>query len=141
MIRRTSGFTIIEVVLFLAISGLMAIGLLAGTSMAIQRQQYRDAVQSFAGYLRDEYARVVSVDLPYNTTIDTVADGYDSAHYEYIWDRVFLLDVQQLKTVNDNLNGYHTATNRNSRTLHNGILHLLYIYGSRQNKKHCFLNR
>lgn len=62
MIRRTSGFTIIEVVLFLAISGLMAIGLLAGTSMAIQRQQYRDAVQSFAGYLRDEYARVVSVE-------------------------------------------------------------------------------
>ena len=35
--------------------------------------------------------------------------GYDSAHYEYIWDRVFLLDVQQLKTVNDNLNGYHIA--------------------------------
>ena len=62
MIRRTSGFTIIEVVLFLAISGLMAIGLLVGTSMAIQRQQYRDAVQSFAGYLRDEYARVVSVE-------------------------------------------------------------------------------
>ena len=58
------------------------------------------------------YIDVAGVDLPYNTTIDTVADGYDSAHYEYIWDRVFLLDVQQLKTVNDNLNGYHIAKNR-----------------------------
>lgn len=55
------------------------------------------------------YIDAAGVDLPYNTTIDTVADGYDSAHYEYIWDRVFLLDVQQLKTVNDNLNGYHIA--------------------------------
>ena len=58
------------------------------------------------------YIDAAGVDLPYNTTIDTVADGYDSAHYEYIWDRVFLLDVQQLKTVNDNLNGYHIAKNR-----------------------------
>ena len=58
------------------------------------------------------YIDAPGVDLPYNTTIDTVADGYDSAHYEYIWDRVFLLDVQQLKTVNDNLNGYHIAKNR-----------------------------
>lgn len=58
------------------------------------------------------YIDAAGVDLPYNTTIDTVADGYDSAHYEYIWDRVFLLDVQQLKMVNDNLNGYHIAKNR-----------------------------
>ena len=60
------------------------------------------------------YIDAAGVDLPYNTTIDTVADGYDSAHYEYIWDRVFLLDVQQLKTVNDNLNGYHIAKNRSN---------------------------
>ena len=60
------------------------------------------------------YIDAAGVDLPYNTTIDTVADGYDSAHYEYIWDRVFLLDVQQLKTVNDNLSGYHIAKNRSN---------------------------
>ena len=35
------------------------------------------------------YIDAAGVDLPYNTTIDTVADGYDSAHYEYIWDRAF----------------------------------------------------
>ena len=60
------------------------------------------------------YIDASGVDLPYNKTIDTVADGYYSAYYEDIWDKVFLLDVQQLKTVNDNLNGYHIARNRNN---------------------------
>lgn len=60
--RVQRGFTIIEVVLFLALSGGLVAVLLAGTSLAIQRQQYRDAVQSFAGFLRDEYAQVISVE-------------------------------------------------------------------------------
>ena len=60
------------------------------------------------------YIDAPGMDLPYNTTIDTVAEGYDSAYYENIWDKVFLLDVQQLKTVNDNLNGYHIAKNRSN---------------------------
>ena len=60
------------------------------------------------------YIDAPGMDLPYNTTIDTVAEGYDSAYYENIWDKVFLLDVQQLKTVNDNLKGYHIAKNRSN---------------------------
>lgn len=70
MTNRTSGFTIIEVVLFLAISSLLAVGLMAGSSVAIQRQQYRDAVQSFANFIRDEYAHVVSVE---NNRSDTAS--------------------------------------------------------------------
>ena len=62
MTRRTSGFTIIEVTLFLAITGALTAGLLGAVSVSVQRQQYKDAVQSFAGYMRDEYARVVSVE-------------------------------------------------------------------------------
>lgn len=60
--KRRSGFTIIEVVLFLAISSGLAIFLLVGTSAAIQRQQYRDSVQSFASFLRGQYERVISVE-------------------------------------------------------------------------------
>ena len=60
------------------------------------------------------YIDAPGVDLPYNTEIDTVAEGYGSAYYEDILDKVFLLDVQQLKTVNDNLKGYHIARNRNN---------------------------
>lgn len=61
-ISRQSGFTIIEVMLFLGISGLLAMGLMAGMSGAIQQQQYRDAVQSFAGFLRGQYDRAVNVE-------------------------------------------------------------------------------
>ncbi len=60
--RYPTGFTIVEVVLFLAISGALAIALLVATTSAIQQQQYRDSVQSFAGFLRSQYERVVSVE-------------------------------------------------------------------------------
>lgn len=60
--KRSGGFTVIEVVLFLAISGAMAIALLVGISAAIQRQQYRDAVHSFAGFFSDQYSKVLSVE-------------------------------------------------------------------------------
>ena len=56
------GFTIIEVMLFLAISGVMAIGLMAGMGAAISSQQYRDSVQSYADYLRGQYSKVVAVE-------------------------------------------------------------------------------
>ena len=60
--QHKHGFTIIEVVLFLAISGGLAVMLLAGTSAAIQRQQYRDSVESFANFLSTQYSRVISVE-------------------------------------------------------------------------------
>lgn len=56
------GFTIIEVTLVLAISGLMAVGIMVGVSTAINRQQYRDSVQSFTAFLRSEYSKVVNVE-------------------------------------------------------------------------------
>lgn len=62
MARYDDGFTIIETALFLAVSSMLAVTLLVGTSMAIQRQQYRDSVQSFAGFLRDQYSRVINVE-------------------------------------------------------------------------------
>mgnify|MGYP000214069718 CR=1 FL=1 len=61
------------------------------------------------------YIDAAGDDLPYNTTIDTVAEGYNGAYYEDIWDRVFLLDVKQLKTVKDNLKDYHIAQNRSNQ--------------------------
>ena len=62
MKRWQSGFTIVEVVLFLAITGLLTVGLLAGVSAALRQQQYHDAVQSFAGFIRDQYSRVISIE-------------------------------------------------------------------------------
>ena len=59
------------------------------------------------------YIDASGADLPYNTDIDSVADGYEGAHYENITDKVFLLDVKQLCTVYENLVSYYIAQNRN----------------------------
>lgn len=58
------------------------------------------------------YIDAPGIDLPYNTDIQTVADGYDRAYYENIIDKVFLLDVKQLNTVYRNLGGYYIAKNK-----------------------------
>lgn len=67
-----------------------------------------------AGYLDKP-----GTDLPYNTDISTVADGYDKAYYENIIDKVFLLDVRQLHTIYENrqtLGSYYIARNRSGMT-------------------------
>ena len=60
-----------------------------------------------AGYIDEP-----GTDLPYNTDIDTVADGYEIAYYENITDKVFLLDVKQLNTVKQNLGNYYIGKNK-----------------------------
>ncbi len=63
MKRHTvAGFTIIETMLFLAISGALAVGLMVGMGAAIGSQQYRDSVQSYANYLRGQYGQAVAVE-------------------------------------------------------------------------------
>ena len=58
------------------------------------------------------YIDAPGTDLPYNTDIDSVAEGYEGAHYENITDKVFLLDVKQLHTVYENLGSYYIGWNR-----------------------------
>jgi len=52
------GFTVIEVILFFAISGFLIIGLLLGMTSSIARQRYTDSVQDFADFLRGQYYAV-----------------------------------------------------------------------------------
>ena len=47
MNKLSGGFTIIEVMLFLAVSGVLAAGILATVGGTIGAQRYRDAVDSF----------------------------------------------------------------------------------------------
>ncbi len=56
-----AGFTIIEVALFLALSGLLMVGLIAGTSASISRQRYNDSVNSFGEFLRTAYNDVSNI--------------------------------------------------------------------------------
>ena len=61
MISRRCGFTLVEVSLFLAITSLIFVGIVAGTQSSIYQQRYNDAVQSFADFLRNNYSQVLNV--------------------------------------------------------------------------------
>ena len=58
---RRSGFTIIEVMLFLAITGALAVGILASSGFAIDQQRYRDSVNSLKGLIQSQYSQITNV--------------------------------------------------------------------------------
>lgn len=55
------GFTIIETMLFLGVTGLLALGILAGSNVAINQQRYRDSVNSLRSELQQQYSNVSNV--------------------------------------------------------------------------------
>ena len=54
------GFTVIEVMLSVAISALMLIGVISGVYISINQQRYNDALRDFAEYVRTVYSEVIS---------------------------------------------------------------------------------
>ena len=61
MKRVQRGFTIIEVMLFLAVSGVLAASVLATVGSTIGMQRYRDATHSFMSYLQGQYNQAINV--------------------------------------------------------------------------------
>lgn len=59
--HKTSGFTIIETMLVLAITGALVAGLFVGIGTSINAQRYRDAVETFKLVLQTQYAELTSV--------------------------------------------------------------------------------
>jgi len=56
-----SGFTIIETMLFLAITGLLVVGVLVGTGASINQQRYRESITSLQALIQQQYSGVSSV--------------------------------------------------------------------------------
>jgi len=56
-----NGFTIIETMLFLGISGLLIVGILVGTGTSINVQRYHDSVTSFRAFLMQQYSDVSNI--------------------------------------------------------------------------------
>ena len=61
MKKKSFGFTLIEVAFFIAITGLLFVGIIAGTQSSIWQQRYNDSVQNFADFLRNIYAEASSI--------------------------------------------------------------------------------
>jgi type II secretory pathway pseudopilin PulG len=55
------GFTILETILFLSITALLATGVLAGIGTSINVQRYRDSVTSLQSVLQQQYSEVSNV--------------------------------------------------------------------------------
>lgn len=60
-IRAQSGFTIIEVMLFLAVSGVLAAGIMVGMGTALSAQRYKDAVSTFQSDIQQQYEDITSI--------------------------------------------------------------------------------
>lgn len=60
-IKTQNGFTIIETMLFLAVTGMLAAAILVGSGVAIGQQRYRDSVNSLKSYVQQQYSEVTNV--------------------------------------------------------------------------------
>lgn len=101
--RRHLGFTLVEVSLFLAISGMLLIGVIVGTQNSINAQRFNDSVQNFVEFLRTVYSEVENPQSPGDGRSDyaiygrlvsfgqtTALDGSSIPSYEQ---RVYVYDV------------------------------------------------
>lgn len=61
MKKIKNGFTMMEVSLFLALSGFLMIGLIASANLSVNRQRYSDSVNSVSDFLRGIYTDVINV--------------------------------------------------------------------------------
>lgn len=70
--RISSGFTIIETMLFLAVTGLLIMGALIGAGTSIANQRYKDSVETFKTLLQTQYSELGSIK---NDRPDTLSCG------------------------------------------------------------------
>lgn len=66
--KKTAGFTIVEVILVLAVTGMMMVGVLVGSAAQVRQQEYRDSVHSLQSEVQRQYSLVQ------NPTIDRTPD-------------------------------------------------------------------
>lgn len=72
---RTDGFTIIELTLFLAISGLLLMAMLIGTGTMAARQRFTDTTDSLQTFFQSQYEEVINGVNVRSSSNSCTADG------------------------------------------------------------------
>lgn len=75
MRKHRVGFTLVEVALFLAITGFLFVMVTVGVQNSIYQQRYNEAVQSFADFMGNLYAEVMNVQSDGNGRAKTAMYG------------------------------------------------------------------
>lgn len=110
-----TGFTVIEVMLFLGVTGLLAMGILVGSGIAINQQRYRDSVTSLKSYIQQQYSEVGNVtngraktwNCDTNGVITEVASGQARGTSEcVILGRFITVDEAGTKLTTSNVSAY-----------------------------------
>lgn len=76
---KERGFTIIEVIMFLAVTVMLIMAILIGSGNSINTQRYRDSVLSFKSFLQNQYTQVINVSNDSLTNVcygDSTADNH-----------------------------------------------------------------
>lgn len=117
--KTETGFTIIEAMLFLSVTGLLAVGVLVGSGVAIGQQRYRDSVNTLKSYIQDQYNQTTNVvnDRNQAWTCNNLADisqetnplgGQPRGTSEcVILGRFITVDTTGTKLTASNVVGYH----------------------------------
>lgn len=72
--KAKRGFTIVEVSLVLAVTGLLLIGTIRGLSGSVARQRYNDTVQDFYDFLTNIYSKVANPSIS-SDSLDATGDS------------------------------------------------------------------
>lgn len=100
---RKKGFTLLEVVLFLGLSGVLVLIVIGGTSHSIAEKRYNDTVENFVSYLEDLYSKVNYTRQSSNGTSDKAVYG-----------KLIYMETQDKKTT---FSSYTILGNANTRGL------------------------
>ncbi len=77
--RWYQGFTIIETMLFLAVTGLLVMAILVGSTSAIGRQRYRDSANDLHSFLQEQYSNVLNTSNQRNNLANCDNGGVDNS--------------------------------------------------------------